>query len=194
MLMLMAKRNSYRKTTEDIDRLINCFVEQVNMSHREPVSVDESPASVLVGVPDDCGNSDWLIKPYSDTYWITDLEKQLNMSLPYALRSLVSRYIFPAFDALGICFFANTPEGMDRHEFRTKLFDDQALCPMLLAHRYLRFAQPDLYNYDPICIDMNHGSGIDGAIVRIDHEDILCFDKLTVTEVIAPSLVSLLTR
>lgn len=116
------------------------------------------------------------------------------MSLPYALRSLVSRYIFPAFDALGICFFANTPEGTDFAEFRTRLFSDKTLCPMLLAHRYLRFAQPDLYDFDPICIDMNHGSGIDGAIVQIDHEDILCNGKLTVTKLIAPSLVSLLTQ
>lgn len=56
----MAKKNSYRKTTDDIDQLIDRFVEQVNASRREPVSVDDSSASVLVGDPD-YGYSDWQI-------------------------------------------------------------------------------------------------------------------------------------
>ena len=60
MEMLMAKKNSYRKTTDDIDQLIDRFVEQVNASRREPVSVDDSSASVLVGDPD-YGYSDWQI-------------------------------------------------------------------------------------------------------------------------------------
>ena len=175
-----------------IDQIVDQFVERVNTSYREPVQISDTPPSVLHGAPDEYGFSDWRIKPFSNVDWVESLEKKLDKVLPYSYRSLVSRYIFPAFEAAKLFFFANTPEGTDYYEFRTRLFNDTLLYKALYEGGYLQFAQPADRDYDPICFDLNVGSEVDCPIVRIDHEYILCDSIVKVTNNIAPSFINLL--
>jgi hypothetical protein len=122
------------------------------------------------------------------------MEAKQGCRFPLVYRSLITRYIFPAFEAAELRFFANTPEGIDSHELRTRIDPDAVdsiLINSLTGAGYLQFAQPAGVNYDPVCFDLNHGSDQDRPIVQIDHEHILCDGIVKVVEKIAPSFRAL---
>lgn len=174
---------------DEIDALVDIFVAKVNSGQREPIVIDiyETPASVLEGEPDEFFNSDWAVKPYNGVDWVEPLEKRLGCSLPAAYKSLVSRYIFPGFEAGGILFFGNTPEGTEYYELRERIFKDRLLFDALSSNGFIQFGTADWVNYDPVCFDYNRRSVSDCPVVRIDHEGVLCSDVVRVVEQIASS-------
>jgi hypothetical protein len=175
--------------SEEINILVDRFVEKVNAGYRDPISVDiyETPPSVLVGEPDDFNFQDWLIRPYSNVDWVYPLEEKLGHGFPLAYRSLVSRYIFPGFEAGDIMFYGNTPEGTEYFELRNRIFCDQPLYAGLSARGFIQFGKNETACYDPICFDINRESDGDCPIVRIDHESILCANVIKIVYEIAPS-------
>ncbi len=179
---------------EDIDTLVDIFIAKVNAGYREPIAIDiyETPPSVLVGEPDEYSYCDWMIKPFANEDWVEPLEQKLGHRFPIAYRSLITRYIFPGFEAGDIFFFGNTPEGTDYFELRKRIFCDPGLCKALLPGGFIQFGEPETVNYDPICFDMNRGSGGDCPIVQIDHEGILCAGQIDIVRHIAPSFRELL--
>lgn len=176
------------------DALVDKFVEVVNKGVRHPVWVREGPPSVLIGEPDDVDSSDWQIKPYSGIDWIEPVEQRFGSRFPELYRSLITRYIFPGFEAAGLFFLANTPEGTDYDELRTRIFSDWALYTALHREGFLQFARPeDGSDYDPVCFDLNRSNSEDRPIVRIDHEYILCDDIVKVSDEIAGSFRELIS-
>lgn len=176
----------------DIDKLIDQFVDGVNFGPRCPVNAEDNPPSVLIGEPDEFKESDWRIKPYSENTWIEPLESQLPFKIPAVYRSLVTRYIFPAFEFGPIFFYANTPEGSAYFEFRNKLFQEGFLSKKIINAGFLQFGNPWIYNHDQVCFDMNAATFIDAPIVQIDHEAIFSSDEVVVAMQIAPSFAELI--
>lgn len=178
------------------DGLVDVLVAAVNAGPRMPLDEGHSPASVLVGEPDHYGCHDWRIKPCSSIDWIEPLEQRLTARFPPLYRVLVTRYIFPSFELgqTGVFLFGNTPEGTDEYELRVRMFADPYMSPFLLNHGYLQFGSPDTGSYDPICFDMNRRCGSDHPIVRIDHEEILCHDRIRASQEIASSFRALIER
>jgi hypothetical protein len=87
-------------------------------------------------------------------------------------------------------FFANT--GEDKFwELGARLFLDPHMSPALLQAGFLQFGNPYFYNYDPVCFDCK-GPGLEKRIVQIDHEEILCNDRIQIAREIAPSFPDLL--
>ena len=172
-----------------IDDLIDRFVKKVNGSNRDPVipDVDGTPPSVLYGTPGSIGDSDWRIKPYV-VDWIEPLEAQIGFVFPTSYRSLVTRYIFPGFQAGKVYLFGNTPEGACFHEMRDRLSRDEAMAPFLLQHGFVQIGCPDQGNYDPICMDHNrpYGSG-DLPLVQFWHEDVVRYQTPTIKAEVASS-------
>ena len=182
----------------NFDALIDKFVERVNACPREPLYEYEISPSVRVGAQADeiYGQWDWAIKPYENIDWVENLEKKLPAAFPAAFRSLIRRYIFPHFEFAPIQFFGNTPEAKaESWELRTGIFNDKHLSKCLLEHGFIQFARPDTGDYDAICFDTNSQKRhSEYLIVRVDHESILCNDKIQVTEIIAPSFHGLIER
>lgn len=179
-------------TNTDIDNLVDSFVKKVNTSYRDPVhiNIDKTPPSVLVGEPD-FGFSDWMIRPCAEIDWVEPLEQKLGCRFPAAYRSLITRYIFPGFNAGDILFFGNTPEGTDNWELRERIFCDPGLRDTLLPRGYIEFGKRDQTIYDPICFDMNRKSLMDCPVVQIDHE--YAFDGIIeIIRQVAPSFRDLL--
>lgn len=176
----------------EIDYLIDGFVDAINSGWRERVDAEDTPPSVFVGEPNEYGTCDWRVKPYAVVDWIEPLEQRLGFQIPTVFRSLVTRYIFPAFEFGGISFFANTPEGTAHYEFRRRLFLDTQMSPKLLAASYLQFGNPYELSYDPVCFDMNRADVTDAPIVQIDHEAILCSSEIVVVREVALSLRGLI--
>jgi hypothetical protein len=184
-------RRPRREKARDIDPLVDRFVAAVNTGHREPVMVDigQTPPSVLVGEADEYGFGDWQIKPYAAIDWVGAVEERLLRRFPAVYRSLITRYIFPGFEAGDVFFFANTPEGTEYYELRAAIFGP--LASTLHSLGYLQIGNPADRSYDPVCFDPSRGDNHDRPLVRIDHEGIP-INEVHVTEEVAPSLAHLM--
>ncbi|HEY3414856.1 MAG TPA: SMI1/KNR4 family protein [Armatimonadota bacterium] len=171
-----------------MDALIDRFVATINRFPREPSIEGEIPPSVRHG-EDLLGVFDWRITPWPTVDWIVPLEQRLGLALPPSYRSLVTRYVFPAFEVGPFQMSANTPEGTPFYEFRNRVFSDQAFVDILLPAGYIPLGNPFAGNYDQICFDTQRRKGAAGEcpIVWIDHEEVLCNERIRVLEQVSSS-------
>jgi len=110
--------------------------------------------------------------------WIEPLEKLLPKRFPVSYNSLITRYAFPAFDAGGIHFFANSGD-QSLDELSVAIFDDQNIAQVTHADCLIQFARPEGGSYDPICFDARRSANNrEYPIVRLNHEDILCHNQI----------------
>ncbi len=124
-------------------------------------------------------NNFWRIENAS---WIVAIESRLPKRFPESFRSLVTRYSFSAFDAGSLSFFSNLGDDSD-DELSVSMFRDRIIADATLRAGYIQFARPVGGSYDPICFDANHSSkNREFPIVRLDHEEILCRDRIRVLE------------
>jgi hypothetical protein len=110
--------------------------------------------------------------------WIDALETRLPKRFPASFRSLVTRYAFPSFDVSGLYFFAN--RGVDSYDdLSVAVFKDKFIADATLKAGYIQFARPLGGSYDPICFDARQSvSNREFPIVQLDHEDILCRNRI----------------
>ena len=128
------------------------------------------------------------IEPHSSLNSISALEQRLPSSLPPSFHSLVTRYSFLPFKIESLELFGNIPG--EAQNWLDCLFADKALSSVLLTNGYIQFARPDTGSYDPICFDTKR-SDEEYPIVWIEHEGILCYDRIIIRTEIAPSFVHL---
>jgi SMI1 / KNR4 family (SUKH-1) len=120
-----------------------------------------------------------------DAPWIAALEQKLPRSLPLSFRALVTRYAFVPFEVGGLSFYANA--GTDDHdELSVAIFRDRFIAGATLKAGYIQFARPADGSYDPICFDIRN-SVRESPIVRLDHEEILCYERIRVSQAVSRS-------
>lgn len=126
--------------------------------------------------------------------WVETLELKLPKRFPVSYRSLITRYAFSPFVAGGLSFFANT--GADSLEELSKaIFNDRIIAEVSLKAGYIQFARPAGGSYDPVCFDARKSeSNREFPIVRLDHEAILCHNRIHVTETVANSFYRFVAR
>jgi hypothetical protein len=88
-------------------------------------------------------------------------------------------------------FFSNTGESLE-WELQDRLFADRVMSPQLLAAGYLQIGNPQFYDYDPICITAQ-AEGVEGRVVQLCHEAILCDDRLVILQELAPTFLQLVS-
>ena len=170
----------------DVDKLIDLFVEKINASTLELFFEEDVPAFLREGDPDEYGLCKWKVRKKSFLDRVIELEKRLPVRFPDSYRSLISRYLFPAFEIGPIMLFANTGENTF-WELSTRLFEDEYMSPFLLQRGFLQFGNPYFYDYDPVCFDSSRPVGREYPIVRIDHEEILCDSTIETVDDISTS-------
>jgi len=122
-----------------------------------------------------------------DAPWIAVFEQRLPRRLPASFRSLVTRYSFAPFEAGRLSFYANRGIG-DVEDLSVAIFRDKLIVDNTMKAGYIQFARPATGDYDPICFDANTAvSNREFPIVRLDHEEILCYERIRVTEKVADS-------
>lgn len=90
--------------------------------------------------------------------------------------------------------FANPP-GPDLAGFVEQMSKDPILWKCLKREGYTQFGKGPHTNYDPVCFDIkSRKKNGDCRIVRIDHEEILCNDRVKVIAELAPSFEQLMLR
>lgn len=138
----------------------------------------------FVSVVDPSGN---IFRRVYEAPWIDALELTLKLRLPVSFRSLVARYVFLTFDAGGISFFANTGV-VSMAELSAAIFKDRIIAEASLRAGYIQFGRPEGGSYDPICFNAaRSSSNREFPIVRLDHEEILCNDRIRVSRTVSDS-------
>ena len=65
----------------------------------------------------------------------------------------------------------------------------------LLKAGYIQFGKGPDVDYDPVCFDISSRTkNADFRIVKIDHEQILCYDRIKIAAEMAPSFEALMLR
>lgn len=177
--------------SRDLDACVDEFVERVNRSARRRIRADDVPERLRVGDPDYGHRFDWRIERCTHTPWIPAIESILRQPLPAAYRSLVTRYVFPAFEWGPLWFLSNT--GMNLYnELSAVLLRNRSAAHGLIDAGFIQFAWPATGDADPVCFDTRH-PGVDGEprIVQIRQTSLLS-GPVDVAAVMAPSLCAIL--
>ena len=83
-------------------------------------------------------------------------------------------------------FLANL-DSDDYEDIRTVLFRDKVISRVTLENGYMHFARAANGSYDPVCFNANKQTNGDFEIVRLDHEEILQFEKIVSVATLALS-------
>jgi hypothetical protein len=178
----------------DIDALIDAFVRKINHSPRRRIREEDIPPRLRESGAEFGLYYDWTIQRFDHINWIEPLESLLPASLPPSYRSLVTRYIFPAFDIAPLSLLANT--GMTLyHEMSMAMSRDKVFSDLLLKKDYAQFARLNNGDSDPICFDF-HQRDADGEypLVRISQHDLLSSGEARIVEEISPSFYQFVDR
>lgn len=181
---------SQRQADESVDR----FVERVRTSPREPLFYDEVPDFLRDGAPVDAVGYQvpWtILSAPGPCAWLEEFEARLPGRLPRSYKSLISRFLFPAFDVGPVRLFANTGAGV-QDELVAAVFRDPGIHAPLLAAGFVQFGRPSTGRYDPVCFDLNRRTnGGECPVVQLDHEAALMLGQVRVVAELAPDFLSL---
>jgi hypothetical protein len=162
-------------------------VEKINHSPRRRIREEDVPYPLREGGAEFGLYYDWTIQRYDQINWIIPLEAKLPYPLVPAYRSLVTRYIFPAFEVDSLILLANTGQTL-YHEMTMAMAHDKVLSAVLLKNGYAQFARPNTAESDPVCFDFNRRDAEgECPIVRIRHHAIVFSGQVKVMAEIAPS-------
>ena len=168
---------------EKLDDLSSCF------------EMDPIASELSFGDCDEYGLKRW--RPISqsiDRSHLAELYKSVPADLPPLYEELVLNYRWAEVDLQSHRLLANPP-GADLSRLLMEMLSHRCLWDELVPNGYLQFGKaPDL-NYDPVCFDFNRRlRDGDCRIVQIDHEEILCNNRLREVAEIAPSFRQLILQ
>lgn len=118
------------------------------------------------------------------------IRSRIDGTLPNLYEQLVLSYRWLEVDLRDCCLLANEPAD-DLSPLLKQMFGDRVLAATLLPARLVPFARA-IDCYDPVCFDINRYREGDCPIVRVEHESVLCNDKIGGTEVLFGSFRALM--
>lgn len=124
--------------------------------------------------------------------------ERLNARLPHRypglFESLLVSYRWATVE-LPQCALLPSAPGTGLSGFESHVFRDPVLSRCLLAAGYLQFARVRGGSYDPVCFDFSTAKGSSEArVVALDHEAILCHERIVLQSELAPSFRQLATE
>ena len=129
----------------------------------------------------------------TDRAALQELYADLPIRFPAVYEKLISAYRWPEETEAGPLELLANPPGKSSFEgLSNSIRYDRHLTSALLPASFVPFARPVGGDWDPICFNGSVASGKhDRQIVRIDHESILCNDRIKIEAVLASSFRSL---
>lgn len=174
------------RDTELIARFVSCFERLDDLSADQ--ILDPIAWELTEGEPDQFGQRAWRpLKQSTDPACLQPLYAVLPARFPPLYEFLVLNYRWADVDLQSLTLLAN-PIGDDLSRLLTRISADQYLWDHLVRAGYIPFSKGPDSDYDPICFELKSvRQNAEFRIVKIDHEGILCFDRLEVVAEIAPS-------
>lgn len=123
-----------------------------------------------------------------------ELEARLPAPLPPLYRRLILSYRYLRVELGELCLLANPPSpglaGLEQEMFR-----DALLSRVMLQHGYIPFGKGAGGDYDPVCFNIARRTADgDMQVVRLDHEEILCYERIKVRAVLSPTFRQLVEQ
>jgi hypothetical protein len=176
-----------------IEEFVGSFAKLDEMSAEE--TTDPVAWELSVGERDEYGFKRW--QPIRSDTPRTALEgvyAKLPGRFPRLYERLVLSYRWAEVELESYRLLAN-PLGQHLNGLVQEMSKDPILWTFLLRAGYIRFGIGPGGDYDPVCFDLSSRKDDgDCRIVKIDHEEILCNERLKVVSELAPTFKSLVLR
>jgi hypothetical protein len=179
------------------EELIEQFIATFDCFNDLSASRELNPIAwqLAVGEPDQFGEKLWKPLPFTtDRKALDELYAEVPATFPPLYEQLILSYRWAAVDLGDYALLANPP-GPDFSGLLQEMTRDKAMWNELSLGGYLQFGRgPDL-NYDPVCFGFRgRGKGRDCRIVQIDHEEILCNNRVKEVAELAGSFRELILK
>lgn len=151
---------------------------------------------LAVGEADQYGEKIWRpAKVVTDKSALEPIYAQLPGRFPWLYEKLVLSYRWANVDLSLYTLLAN-PLGPDLSRLQDSLYmGPNHLCKALVPAGYVQFAKGPDVDFDPVCFDYSsRGQGGECKIVKIDHEEILCNNRVKVVAELAHSFRELVEQ
>lgn len=127
------------------------------------------------------------LTPTTDATMLDPLYSMLPARFPLLYERLVLSYRWAEVDLGSFRLLANPP-GPDLSGLLGEMLKDKFLSAHLLKNGYIPFGKGPDIDYDPVCFDLkSRKKNREFRIVKIDHEEILCNEKIKVVAELAPT-------
>ena len=150
---------------------------------------------LAVGNPDPYGRQRWTpMAVRTDASQLEPLLTKLPARFPPLFEELVLSFRWAEVDLQSFRLLPNPP-GPDLSGLLREMRKDPALWESLLPAGYIQFGRGPDMDYDPVCFDIRARTrGKDYGIVKIDHEEILCNNRVKVVAQLAPGFEQLMVQ
>lgn len=185
------------KTPFGQDRLLEQFI--TSFKNFDEMIADEilSPIAWQLSIvePDQSGYKHWEPKKVETSPSDLDLiYAKLPGRFPRLFEKLVLKYRWAEVD-LGFYRLLANPPGEGLTGLLQEISRYPGLWAALLPAGYIQFAKGPDVDYDPVCFDIrNRKKNGECRIVKIDHEEILCNNRVKVVAELAPSFRELILK
>jgi len=130
-------------------------------------------------------------EPIFSAPWIDQVQERLPFKLPACFTDFVCHYAFTDFEIRRLHHYDNY-DGNEEWCWHVALFRDKPIFEVCAAHLFLPIGQPELGNYDRVCLDLTRLKSGDCPVVQLDHEAILLKEKVEIVAELAPSYKKLI--
>jgi len=151
--------------------------------------LDPIAKELKAGPSDEFGYFQWHpAKVSTDVSLLEPIYAKLPARFPPLYEQLVLTYRWAAVYLDRFSLLAN-PLGSDLSGLLEQMSRDSAIWNSLRPAGYVQFGRGPDMDYDPVCFDIRvrQKKGEDYRIVKIDHEEILCNNRVKVVAELAPS-------
>jgi hypothetical protein len=176
-----------------VDRFVASFEKLDEMLADEVC--DPLAWQLAMGDPDRFGRRPWRpIKVTTDPSLLEPIYSKLPARFPPLYERLVLSYRWAEVDLQSYRLLANPP-GPDLGALLQQMSKDRHLWKCLVEGGYIPFGKGPDVDYDPVCFDISsRKKNRDYRVVKIDHEQILCYDRVRIVAELAPSFEQLMLR
>ncbi len=120
--------------------------------------------------------------------------KTTKCRFPHTFEDLLLSFRWLEVDLKYITLLSN-PNGSDLLGYLNEITKDKFMSKFLISHGFIQFAKAPGGCYDPICFEFLNGEKEDSSrIVRIDHEEILCRERIAIIEEVAKTIQELMEK
>jgi hypothetical protein len=169
-----------------IERFIDSFgkLDDLTAFDTDPVA-----GELAIGEPDQLGFKHWRPARFStDHASIEQLYAKLPARFPPLFELLLLSYRWAELNSRLYRLLANPP-GPGLGGFLQQMSNDPALWKCLIPVGYVQFGKGPDNDYDPVCFDIrSRKKNGDCRIVKIDHEEVLCNDRVKIRSELALAL------
>lgn len=178
---------------ELIDRFVGSFEKFDGM-----VAWDNDPVAqqLAVGGADQYGFRKWRARRVSDAAHeqLESIYAELPARFPPLFQQLVLSYRWAEI-SLGKYRLVENPPGADFSGLLAAMKKDDFMWNHMIRAGYIRFGKGPDMDYDPVCFDISsRRKNQDYRIVKLDHEEILCNERIKVVAELAPGFEELMVE